>query len=67
MHVGQFIVILDEANDCYPRVLHNAVSSGLGTAVMGYQGEQQWTQDAALRGAVLREITSEVLFPTCTD
>lgn len=34
---------------------------------MGNQGEQQWTQDTALRGAVLREMTSEVLFRTDWD
>ena len=32
-------------------LLHDMVSSVPGTRVMGHQGEQQWTQDTALRGA----------------
>ena len=45
-HIGRVVVITDKAH-YYPiiRKLHNLVSSGPGTAVVGHQGEQQWTKD----------------------
>ena len=52
LSVGHAAVLKDEAHNCCVICkLHNVVSSGPGTAVMGHQGEQQCTQDAVLRGA----------------
>ena len=59
LSVGCILVIMDKAHYCCVICkLHNVVISGPGTTAVGHQCEEEWTRDAALRGALL---------PTCTD
>lgn len=52
LSVGKVIIVLEKAHDCCVICkLHDVVSSGPGAALASHQGEQQRTQDAALRGA----------------